>query len=142
MRGAVMVARWYVLWTRLACFRQSGHRPGRAVDTVSATQLPDESHTRSTRTSIPENSASSTVVLATAENTLPKRILVPAADLDIHGTADRAGNQESSSALGCVEDDGQQRGGEESQGLLGHGVRGLLPTGRIGGADAHRGSGG
>lgn len=79
-----------MLCTRLACLRQSGHRPGRAVDTASTTKTLEKSLTRSTRTSIPENSTSSTVLLATAGDTLPKRSLVPAADLGIHETADRA----------------------------------------------------
>ncbi len=50
-------------------FRQSGHQPGRAVDTASTTRASEESLTRSTRTSIPGNSTSSTVLLATAGNT-------------------------------------------------------------------------
>lgn len=34
--GLSIKMRWYVLCMRLACFRQSGHRPGRAVDTTPA----------------------------------------------------------------------------------------------------------
>ncbi len=83
-------ARWYLVCTRFACFRQSGHRPGRAMDTASTTRTSEESLTRSTRTSIPGNSTASTVLLAMAGNTLPKRSPVPLAHLGIHGTADRA----------------------------------------------------
>lgn len=59
-----------MLCTRLARFRQSGRRPGRTVDTASTTRASEESLTRSTRTSIPGNSTSSTVLLVTAGNTL------------------------------------------------------------------------
>ena len=78
--------------SRPACLRQSGHRPGRPVETASTTKAPEESLTRSTRTSIPGNSTSTTVLLATAGNTLVKRPCVPTADLGIHGTAVRALN--------------------------------------------------
>lgn len=69
--------RWCELCTRLACFRQSGHWPGRPVDTASTASAPEESLTRSTRTAIPGISTSSTVLLATPGNTLPKRSPVP-----------------------------------------------------------------
>jgi hypothetical protein len=62
---------------RLACFWQSGHRPGRGMDTASTTRTSEEPLTRSTRTSIPGNSTASTVLLTMAGNTLPKRSLVP-----------------------------------------------------------------
>lgn len=69
--------RWCELCTRLACFRQSGHWPGRPADTASTASAPEESLTRSTRTAIPGISTSSTVLLATPGNTLPKRSPVP-----------------------------------------------------------------
>lgn len=50
---------------------------------------------RSTRTLIPGNSTTSTVMLVMAGNTLPKLSLVPLADLRIHGTANRADLKES-----------------------------------------------
>ncbi|KAF2774611.1 hypothetical protein STPH1_7782 [Streptomyces sp. OM5714] len=59
--------------------------------TASPTRTSEASLTRSTRTSSPENNTSSTVLLATAGNTLRKRSTVPVADPGIHRTADRAG---------------------------------------------------
>jgi hypothetical protein len=97
--------------------RQSGHRPGRAVDTASTTKTSKESLTLSTRTSIPGNSTASTVLLAMPGHTLPKRSLAHSADLGIHGTADRAefrdphqpGTLDDTAPDPCA-DDGPERG--------------------------------
>lgn len=89
-KGLSCKERWYELCVRLACIRQTGQRPGRAVDTASTTRTSVEALTRSSRTSIPGNSTASTVLLAMTGHTLPKRSLVPHADLGIHGTAARA----------------------------------------------------
>jgi hypothetical protein len=61
------------------------------MDTASTTSVSEESLT-SARTSIPGNSTSSIALLATAANILPKRSLVHAHDLAIHGTEARALN--------------------------------------------------
>lgn len=82
--------RWYELCTRLARRRQSGHRPGRVVDTASTTSPPGSGLTRSIRTPSPENSTFSTTLTVTEDNTPKKRSCVLAADLGIHGTPVRA----------------------------------------------------
>ena len=92
--GRSFKVRWYELCTRIACFRQPGHRPGRPVDIASTTRVSEELLTRSTRTSIPGNSTVSTVSLVTPARTVPKRYPVMAPDLGIHGTAGRANFKE------------------------------------------------
>ncbi|MEU5307018.1 hypothetical protein ACH4YO_41945 [Streptomyces noursei] len=59
--------------------------------------------TRTTRTSIPANSKSSIILLATAGNTVLKRSLVPTPDLGIHETAARAEIRDPHQARTVVE---------------------------------------
>ncbi|CAL9439999.1 hypothetical protein SUDANB145_02226 [Streptomyces sp. enrichment culture] len=73
--------RRYELWTRRARHRQSGHRPGRHVDTASTTNPSSDSLTCSTRTPTPENSTSSTDLTAMRRKTAKKGSGVPLPDL-------------------------------------------------------------